>query len=273
MSLLLDTIHVTGIKRTRDVITISAEYPSFIHPQVLMYRQLTRSIASSRAYTAKRYREELVYAEGVHPHFTSSGRGMLGGEMLTDEQRAEAGAAWDAARRAALEHAARLEALNVHQEVVNRILAPFARVRSVMTGYVTAFDAISTERTTAGGAQAETVRLAERIRYAVDALEESPPDFDDLGQAWHIPAPLRPRGATFEDLYVLSVSAGARASYGRTPGDLETERAFVRRLYRDRHLNPFEHAVCFDAAPLRNRIPGSHRVAALPWSVRKQIVG
>lgn len=183
-----------------------------------------------------RYREQ-VADDPVPLYAPAKTRGMVPKGEVPQEARRQGEEAYLAALQAAIRAATDLHALGYHQEVVNRLLSPFAHITTLVTAEERDFEAFFDLRTTEGGAQQAIAELATAMKRAI---ETRPPL--TTGSV-HYP---------FQDeepKLLHQLAAGARVSYGRdiaafTP---EQNEDLVRRLARDRHMSPFEHVVMVTA--------------------------
>lgn len=214
------------------IATLVLRYPQYIHPQFLTHRTFSRNSQSARAMSFTRYREQ-VADDPVPLYAPAKTRGMVPKGDVPQEARRQGEEAYLAALQAAIRAATDLHALGYHQEVVNRLLSPFAHITTLVTAEERDFEAFFDLRTTEGGAQQAIAELATAMKRAI---ETRPPL--TTGSV-HYP---------FQDeepKLLHQLAAGARVSYGRdiaafTP---EQNEDLVRRLARDRHMSPFEHVV------------------------------
>lgn len=234
--LIADTQH--GGKR---ITTFRLTYPLFIHAQVLRHRVFSSSVSSARAIQPAKYRK-LVADNPVRPlQFGGAKKGMVAGQPLTGWAQEAASIAWHNALENALRAHEELEQLGVHQEVANRLLAPFAHVTHLVT---------STEWANwydlrlAPDAQPEIRELA----YQMHALHRHPPISSEVHRPF-----LAPEEFWLPDAPLVSAARCARVSYlSEATKSWDESVAFAKKLAQDKHWSPFEHVATAQLGPCRN---------------------
>ncbi len=110
---------------TRELITLSGNFHRFILSEFNTHRAFSRNSASSRAIpTAKMI--ELAETANVEPlSWGENTRGMSATSEVTPDVTANGRACWGESRKFAVQCAEYLASLNIHKQVVNRILEPF----------------------------------------------------------------------------------------------------------------------------------------------------
>jgi thymidylate synthase ThyX len=169
--------------------------------------------------------------------------GMQALAELGDDARALAQAEWQRALEHALAHAERLAAsdINLHKQLVNRILEPFAWITVIITA--TEWANFFTQRTHED-AQPELKHLAELMLHEYRASEPRPLAFGE----WHTPLILADEEAALpvEERLKISVARSARVSYLTHDGarDHAKDIELYERLLgggANGHWSPFEH--------------------------------
>jgi thymidylate synthase ThyX len=220
--------------RCRDLITIQARYPRFIHPELMAHRAFSRNASSSRAVPIQRMIQDVWDDLAMPEEWGRNQAGMQAGAEIDFPDDAKD--TWLMAAKDAVYHARRLADLGLHKQVVNRILEPFSHISVVITATDWNWffhlrchpDADPTMRA-----------LAIAMR---DAIDGSSPTFVDVGQ-WHTPY-----GGTIRQ----SVARCARVSYLNHDGtqpDAEKDDILAEKLLSSGHYSPFEH----QATPTPNR--------------------
>ena len=170
-------------------------------------------------------------------------RGCRRSKRSADDARALARAEWQRALEDALAHAERLAQsdINLHKQLVNRILEPFAWITVIITA--TEWANFFTQRTHAD-AQPELKHLATLM---LDAYRASEPRALALGE-WHTPLILADEEAALpvEQRLKISVARSARVSYLTHDGsrDHAKDVELYERLVAggaNGHWSPFEH--------------------------------
>ncbi len=237
--ILLDSKSPPGIRLT----TMEVRYPRFIHSELMTHRVISRNAASSRAIPIRRM-IDAVRADPAMPLWWGRNQaGMQAHEEIDTPTRALAEAEWKHALDDALAHAERLAAndINLHKQLVNRILEPFAWITVILTA--TEWANFFTQRTHED-AQPELRHIAELMLAAYRA---STPRALALGE-WHTPL-IQPDEALAldqEQRLHISVARCARVSYLSHDGtrDLAKDFELYERLVgggANGHWSPFEH--------------------------------
>jgi thymidylate synthase ThyX len=236
---LLDSISPASVRLT----TMEVRYPRFIHSELLTHRNFSRNSSSSRAIPIRKMIDAVREDPAMPTWWGKNQAGMQAHEQLDPAARALAEAEWRRALEHALEHAERFASseINLHKQLVNRVLEPFAWITVVLTA--TEWANFFTQRTHED-AQPELKRIADLM---LERYRASEPRALGLGE-WHTPLILADEEAalTVEERLKISVARCARVSYLSHDGT--RDRAKDIELY-DRlvgggangHWSPFEH--------------------------------
>jgi thymidylate synthase ThyX len=244
---LLDSVSPAGVRLT----TMEVRYPRFIHSEVMTHRVLSKNSASSRAIPIRKMIDAVRSDPAMPVWWGRNQSGMQANEEIGAEARALAEAEWRRALEDALAHAERLASsdINLHKQLVNRILEPFAWITVIVTG--TEWTNFFTQRTHPD-AQPELKHLADIM---LDVYRASQPRALGVGE-WHTPLILPDEEAilALEDRLKISVARSARVSYLSHEGarDHAKDIELYERLLgggSNGHWSPFEHV----ATPLAAR--------------------
>ena len=233
------------------LVTMILVYPRFIHPQILTHRVFSRNSASSRAVSTKASIQAVENNPVIPISWGQDQRGMVAEEDLGDIIATQAEERWILAAKSAVEQARSLQEIGLHKQVCNRVLEPFLRMTTIVTA--TDWDNFLKLRL-ADDAQPEIQALAMCIEQA---LKKSTPVYKERGE-YHLPF-IKTRdylfvllsffkGKIFTRLDKVSAARCARVSYLTHDGkrkSLEEDVAFADRLFKNKHMSPFEHQVCF----------------------------
>lgn len=237
------------------LITLELVYPRIVHSEVMSYCSFARNANSSRAMTPGSVIQQ-VRDEGFVPDVWRKAdvRGMVPKGSLPYDDAVAAELIWREALIDAVKHAKRLAELSVARELTNRLLEPFAWIKTLVTASWPNIANMLHQRTSKE-AQHEIRVLANAIGVAI---HESTPV--EIGKSeWHVPY----GGGLDRDIkeqLMISVARCARISY-RTPRSIdwsekkveEADIQLAMRLQRDAHWSPFEHqALCWIPAEYRN---------------------
>ena len=187
---------------------------------------------------------DAVRAEPAMPMWWGRNQtGMQARAEIDDTARELAKAEWQRALQDALAHAERLASddINLHKQLVNRILEPFAWITVIITA--TEWANFFTQRTH-DDAQPELRHIAEMM---LEAYRASTPRKIAVGE-WHTPLiqPDEELTLSLEDRLKISVARSARVSYLSHSGarDHEKDIELYERLVgggANGHWSPFEH--------------------------------
>jgi thymidylate synthase ThyX len=230
---LTDSVSPARIRLT----TLEVRFPRFILSEFNTHRMLSKNSASSRAVPTNKMIERVLEHPAMPVEWGVNKAGMSASEALSAEQADEAEAEWLRARDSAVEHVRRLQAFNVHKQVVNRLLEPFMWHTVIVTG--TEWANFFTLRCSPN-AQPEIQVAAKLMR---DAMDASTPRAVAAGE-WHLPLVQDDeRDLPIETLKQVSAARCARVSYLTHEGkrDIAKDIELCERLRADRHLSPFEH--------------------------------
>ena len=244
---LLDSLSPAGVRLT----TMEVRYPRFIHSELMTHRVFSRNAASSRAIPIRKM-IDAVREEPALPLWWGRNQAGMQAEVEIDAPtRALAEAEWRQALQDALAHAERLASaeINLHKQLVNRILEPFAWITVILTA--TEWTNFFTQRTH-DDAQPELRHIA---RMMLAAYRASEPRLLGEGE-WHTPLILPDEEALLplDERLKISVARCARVSYLTHEGarDHGKDLELYERLLgggANGHWSPFEHV----ATPLRDR--------------------
>jgi thymidylate synthase ThyX len=221
---------------------MEVRYPRFIHSEFLTHRVFSRNAGSSRALPIKKM-IAAVREEPAMPIFWGRNQpGMSARQEIDDAARAVAETEWRKALGNALATAERLSEsdIDLHKQLVNRILEPFAWITVIVTA--TEWSNFFTQRCHPD-AQPEIKHLADLM---LAAFRGSVPRPVALGE-WHMPLIQDDeRSLDVELLRKLSVARCARVSYLTHEGsrDHAKDLELFERLLgggANGHWSPFEH--------------------------------
>lgn len=254
----LDSISGTGKRLT----TLELVYPRFIHAELLTHRAFSRNSASSRAIPVERMIQMVQEEPAMPERWGKNTRGMQAKEDLSYSDMAKAQCAWLDAMQWAVEHAEILASLNVHKQIVNRLLEPFMHMTTLVTA--TEWENFFTLRDHPD-AQPEIQALAKAMRKVLD-------DSHPTLRMWHMPFINDTLHQPLNLLAGISAARCARVSYlnhdGTNP-DIEKDLALARRLAASGHWSPFEHVACANLRPERSSMEANFQ----GWKQLRHVMG
>lgn len=247
--ILADSISPDGVRLT----TFEATFPRIILAEVNTHRVLSRNSASSRAIPVKKAIKAVEEDPFVPDQFGRNKPGMTWDpeDVLPSTEEGSAYKAWMDAMKEAIFAAKRLEGLEVHKALANRVLEPYKWHTAIISGTEWSnFFALRTDKE----AQEEFRTIALMMQ---EVMEASTPL--ELGWGnWHLPLvsysemweraklPTDCTGPVHIDWDFwkkIAVGRCARVSTLTHDGqrDLEKDLDLHDRLLTNGHLSPFEH--------------------------------
>ena len=166
---LLDSESPAGVRLT----TMEVRYPRFIHSELMTHRVFSRNAASSRAIPIRKMIDAVREEPALPLWWGRNQPGMQADAEIDAPTRALAEAEWRRALQDALAHAERLASaeINLHKQLVNRILEPFAWITVILTA--TEWANFFTQRTH-DDAQPELRHIARACRAGSAAASGTP---------------------------------------------------------------------------------------------------
>lgn len=240
VNLVLDT-EFSGAR----ISTFEVNVPLHTWVHLLTHRMFSRNAQSNRAIPTARLLERASYTPNV---FRRNRRGMKGGDVFTGVEDTEVRQLWNQAKAAAHGFAKVAQALGVHKELANRLLAPFMFVRGLVTA--TEWDNFFALRCDSA-TQDETRAVAITMREFLN-------DNEPLTSEVHFPYVDSVVEGSFAESAMLSAARCARVSYLNHDGrhDDVKDMELAERLLRDGHLSPFEHPCLWTGAPVSANLRG-----------------
>ena len=225
-------------------ITISDPYDhNFIANNLIVHN--SRNSASSRAIPLKKQISKVIRDPALPTEYGLNRPGMQATETLDRQKTFMAKTLFRMASVAAVCFAYALGKLNIHKQVVNRILEPFMWHKVIVTS--SEWKNFFTLRDS-NLAQPEMQMLAKAMR---SALDNSTPKKLGWGE-WHTPyvSEAEAESLSTEDLCGVSMARCARVSYLTHDGqrDIGKDLDLAKRLMKDQHWSPAEHVAVPDAA-------------------------
>lgn len=233
--LLYSQSEITGKKIATFIVTI----PKFLQAQINSHRALSRNSGSSRAIPAKTIRKRVLTDPFIPVEFGKNQAGMRGGEQVSGIKLILANKIWLWARFVPCFFHYLGEKLDIHKEVLNRLIEPWMYTEIVLTG--TEWSNFIKLRID-NSAQPEIQIIAKDIEYL---LKTNDPKILKIGE-WHLPfiSEEEKNELDSETLKMISSARCARVSYklyDGTKSNIEKDTALCKRLISYGHWSPFEH--------------------------------
>ena len=238
-TIIADSISPNGERLT----TFELEYHRYIHSEVMTHRLFSRNAASSRAIPIDKIIEQVEANPAIPIVWGINQSGMQANKNHGIIASVACTWVWRKAAKAAAKSARLLQKLNVHKQLVNRILEPFQVMKTVVTA--TEFDNFFWLRCHKD-AQPEIHALADAMYQ--EYMYNRPVK---LGEGeWHTPyvgdgfwTPKVTNGLTLEEAQKVSSSCCAQVSYRKLDDSIEKATKIYDQLVTMTpvHASPFEH--------------------------------
>lgn len=232
--MILDSISPGGVR----LATLELVYPKFIHGEFMTHRVFSRNASSSRAIPVETMLKRIRSEPAGPEEWGSAKKGMQAGEEIADTETAKA--LWLKAAQQACDMAEEMLKLNLHKQIVNRILEPFMHIHVLVTA--TEWSNFF-ELRDHPDAQPEIRILAQKMK---EEFSKSSPKILSPGE-WHLPfVSEEERGICIQDLLKISTARCARVSYLNHDGskpDVVKDIELYNRLVGAKpiHASPTEH--------------------------------
>lgn len=219
--------------------TMELTYPRCIHAEFMTHRMFSRNSASSRAIPIEKVLERIDAAPFVPLVWGMNQKGMQARTLHGDPVRCEA--EWLAARDVALEAAIRLNDLNLHKQIVNRVVEPWMWITVIATGVKGAWENFFKLR-----CHPDAEPHIQEIAYMARELYDAELDLRDVewGES-HLPLTGFDGDDGLDPMQLKAVSTArcARVSYLTHDGkrDVQADLDLHERLSTNGHWSPFEH--------------------------------
>jgi thymidylate synthase ThyX len=232
-TIIADSVNKYGSRLTTFVCT----YPRFILAEINTHRALSKNTASSRAIPVERTIEQVLTNPAMPIEWGKNQKGMCANEQISEEDTRRSKFAWIAASYDMVDVAKHLLALNLHKQIVNRLLEPFIWTTSIISGTDWAnFFALRTSEE----AQPEFRDLATKM---LKQYKMSSPKWKADG-GWHIPFGDKYCDKLNEEQRIKVATARcARVSYNTFDGEIDFDKDYALhdKLLRSGHMSPTEH--------------------------------
>lgn len=233
VTILADSITEDGHRLT----TFQLKFWRAILPEITRHRCFSFCVRSSRANPTANIIKQVDTEPWGPVEFGSNQKGMTAGKPLEGTDLEQAEFQWKLAAGQAVLTANALLDLNVHKQVVNRVLEPYTYSDMVLAG--TDFDNFFKLRE-APDAQPEIRELAVAMHKALDNSE---PKLLQKGE-WHLPyiTSSDRKMATVDELCKVSCARCARVSYKAFDGtsSIQKDLELFNKLQTSGHWSPME---------------------------------
>jgi len=241
VKILADSISPAGHRLT----TFECTFPRIVLAEVNTHKMLSKNSASSRAIPVGDRIAAIRADPFVPEQFGKNRSGMQATETLDDDASADARMIWANAMHNSLANAGFLAELEVHKQLANRLLEPFAWHTAIISG---------TDWENFYGLRVHPAAQGEFSKFARTMKElhaDTTPNPVNYGE-WHAPLVLgdpeldgwnlQVGGASWRDIAHISAGRCARVSFekhGLKEPAKDIDRA--QKLISNGHLSPLEH--------------------------------
>jgi thymidylate synthase ThyX len=232
-TIIADSVSPAGKRITSFLV----RYPRFIHSELMTHRMFSRNAASSRAIPVKKMIERLRAEPAMPVYWGSSKPGMQAGQEIPPGDIDVAKADIIDGMEKMISLSEKLLALNLHKQIANRYLEPWAHMETLVTA--TEWENFYSLRADPDAQpEFQTVAFAMLIEY----LKHQPERV--LPKGWHIPYGDRlPESMPFSTKLKIATARAARTSYMNFDGvsDHVKDEKMHDDLEKSGHWSPFEH--------------------------------
>lgn len=230
--IILDSISAAGAR----LVTFELRYHRFIHAELMTHRVFSRNSASSRAIPISKIIKSVEEDPAMPIFWGANQKGMQAEGEIADVELAKA--TWLAGRDRAVETAKSLQALNLHKQLVNRVLEPYVWHTVILT---------ATKFTNFFKLRCHTDAQPE-IKHLADLMWAAYSSSTPTERIYHTPY-IQPDelDKPIEELLKVSSARCARVSYLTHAGkrdwnaDLELHSRLLGGSGGIGHLSPLEH--------------------------------
>lgn len=235
--IILDSVaETTKVRLT----TMELTYPRFVHSQFMTHRVFSRNSSSSRAIPISKIIRQVEEDPVIPVYWGKNQSGMQANEELNFSESAKAAAQWLSARDVAIEQVNRLIELNVHKQIVNRLLEPWMWITVIVSA--TEWENFFNQRCHKDP-QPEIQKIALMAKEQYDSNIPKILKVDE----WHRPYTndideLR-KNLNEAQITCISVARCARVSYLSHDGkrDINKDLELYDKLLEGFHMSPLEH--------------------------------
>lgn len=241
--IICDSINPCGNRITSWIV----KFPRFILAEFNTHRALSRNSSSSRAIPIEKLMQSVGENPAMPEFWGKNQKGMQAIEEIDQDDMEAVKSHWNEAMVSILDTVRSLNRLNVHKQIVNRLLEPWMHQTVMCTATEWEnFFSLRAEKS----AQPEFQKLAFLM---LDLYNSNEPRQLNVNE-WHIPfGDKYLDNVTTEEALKICTARAARVSYNNFEGDIDLKKDFDLhdKLLESGHMSPFEH--CAQALPTARR--------------------
>lgn len=235
----------------KELWTFELEFPRYILAEVNTHCILEKNSASSRAIPVKTSNELIKNNPAIPVYWGKNQSGMVAGEELGELEKEASKQVWLAAMHSAIAHSTVLDQLKNHKQVANRIVEPWQRMKTVMSGTEWANLFYLRDHPDADPTFQELAKVMIKAKSQVQPVELR-------YNQWHTPYVTRKfegnviryfsagQELTIQQALMVSASCSAQTSYRKSDESLEKAMQVFERLNigsedKPAHASPTTH--------------------------------
>lgn len=235
----------------KELWTFELEFPRYILAEVNTHCILEKNSASSRAIPVKTSNELIKNNPAIPVYWGKNQSGMVAGEELGELEKEASKQVWLAAMHSAIAHSTVLDQLKNHKQVANRIVEPWQRMKTVMSGTEWANLFYLRDHPDADPTFQELAKVMIKAKSQVQPVELR-------YKQWHTPYVTRKiegdvihyfsagQELTIQQALMVSASCSAQTSYRKSDESLEKAMQVFERLNigsedKPAHASPTTH--------------------------------
>ena len=220
----------------KEIVTMVVTFPRYILAEFNTHRVFSKNTASSRAIPVGKFIKQ-VEEDPVFPTYWGKNQsGMKAVVELSSENIKKATSIWAKAKDQMIIAAQKLQLLELHKQITNRLLEPWFYVTVLVTS--TEWNNFFKLRCSVD-AQPEMKQIADMMKKALSESTASPLNY---GQ-WHIPFGEECSKLSLIEKLKVATARAARVSYVNFDGEIDTVKDLWLHdeLKSSGHWSPFEH--------------------------------
>src|ERR1700722_2504095 len=219
--------------------TFQLKYPRFVHQELLTHRVFSRNSSSSRAVPTNKLLEQIRNNPAIPIEIGKNCPGMQSKELLDEDTTKVVINMWKDLADQCAEIAYKMSKLGVHKQISNRVVEPFTFMHTIVTA--TDYDNFFQLRC-AESADPTIRTLAQMMQKEYNTNNPTKLTSYD----WHLPYITKDEKQKYDNHTCALISAArcARISFINHDGSnciVEKDLELAERLFKDKHLSPFEH--------------------------------
>ena len=220
----------------KEIVTMVVTFPRYILAEFNTHRVFSKNTASSRAIPVSKFIKQLEEDPVFPTYWGKNQSGMKAVVELCGEDIIKAVHIWENAKYQMIDAAKKLQGLEVHKQITNRLLETWFFVTVLVTS--TEWNNFFKLRCSSD-AQPEMKQIADMMRKALSESTAHPLDYEQ----WHIPFGEECFNLSLVEKLKVATARAARVSYVNFNGEIDPAKDLSLHddLKNSGHWSPFEH--------------------------------